>query len=300
MALSGILTLLLCAVVQSDPDLALQGEYAGKDLGAQVVAQGKGEFAVVFFKGGLPGAGWNGKDRQTGAGTSKDGKLSAEGDGWTAEITPEALVRRDGKGSPCTLKKIERKSPSLGKKPPSGALVLFDGTHTKEWSNGKIVEGNLLQCGPVTKKAFRDFQLHVEFRLPFKPEARGQARGNSGVYLQRRYEVQILDSFGLDPVANGCGGLYRQKPADLNMCFPPCTWQTYDITFKAARFDANGKKTAGARITVLHNGVAIHKDYELTGKTGAGKPEGPMPGPILLQDHSNPVVFRNVWLVESE
>jgi hypothetical protein len=142
-----------------------------------------------------------------------------------------------------------------------------------------------------------DFRLHLEFRLPFMPYATGQGRGNSGVYIQRRYEVQILDSFGLEGVANECGGLYRQQPPDVNMCLPPLTWQTYDIWFTAARFDGEGNKTANARITVLHNGVPIHNDYEVVAKTGAGRPEAPEPMPILLQDHGNPVRFQNVWIV---
>ena len=128
------------------------------------------------------------------------------------------------------------------------------------------------------------------------PYARGQARANSGVYIQRRYEVQILDSFGLKGVHNECGGLYRQQEPDVNMCFPPLSWQTYDIEFTAAQWNAAGEKTANARLTVLHNGEPIHRNRELRNKTGAGKPEGPEPLPIYLQDHGNPVQFRNVWL----
>ena len=132
------------------------------------------------------------------------------------------------------------------------------------------------------------------------PSAAGQGRGNSGVYVQRRYEVQVLDSFGLDGVENECGALYRQKAPDVNMCLPPLSWQTYDIWFTAARFDAEGNKIANARITLLHNGVPVQNDYEITGKTGAGKPEGPEPFPILLQNHGNPVQYRNIWLVVVE
>jgi len=138
----------------------------------------------------------------------------------------------------------------------------------------------------------------LEFRTPYMPQARGQGRGNSGVYIQQRYEVQILDSFGLDGVDNECGGLYKQTAPAVNMCLPPLAWQTYDIWFTAARFAADGKtKVANARITVLHNGVPIHANREITAKTGGGKVEGPEDFPINLQDHGNPVTYRNIWLV---
>jgi hypothetical protein len=129
------------------------------------------------------------------------------------------------------------------------------------------------------------------------PVATSQGRGNSGVYIQNRYEIQILDSFGLAPGTGDCGAIYRQVAPKLNMCLPPLTWQTYDIDFTAPKWDGN-KKTANARITVKLNGVTIHDNQEIKTKTGAGKPEGPQPGPIQLQNHGNPVFFRNVWIVE--
>ncbi len=141
--------------------------------------------------------------------------------------------------------------------------------------------------------------MHLEFKLPYMPAARGQARGNSGCYLQGRYEVQILDSFGLEGKNNECGGIYEIKDPDVNMCLPPLAWQTYDIDYTAARYDASGGKTANARITVSHNGVVIHDNVELPRATRAAPvKEGPEPGPIYLQDHGNPVRFRNIWVVE--
>jgi hypothetical protein len=132
------------------------------------------------------------------------------------------------------------------------------------------------------------------------PAARGQARGNSGVYIQRRYEVQILDSFGLEGEFNECGALYRQTPPDINMALPPLVWQTYDIWFAPPRFAADGTtKLANARLTVLHNGVPIHWHREITAKTGGGQQEGAQALPIQLQDHGNPVMFRNIWIVPS-
>ena len=193
-------------------------------------------------------------------------------------------------------------------KPPGDAVILFDGKDTSQWVHDgekpcawTVVDG-CLQAGKgsiMTKDNYQDFQLHVEFNIPQPPEnAKDQSRGNSGVYIQRRYEVQILDSFGVDPPAfNGCGSLYRQRAPDKNMSKKPGEWQTYDITFRAPRFDGSGKKSENARITVVWNGAKVHDNVEVTGKTGAGKPEGPEPGPILLQDHGSPVRFRNLWIV---
>jgi hypothetical protein len=124
----------------------------------------------------------------------------------------------------------------------------------------------------------------------------GQARGNSGVYLQRRYEVQILESSGAPAEVDGCGALYRFKAPDVNASAAPGAWQSYDIRFEAARF-AEDAKTDHARISVWHNGVLIHDDVELENKTGQGRPEGPEPGPILLQDHGSRVQFRNLWIL---
>jgi hypothetical protein len=152
--------------------------------------------------------------------------------------------------------------------------------------------------GTQLKHAHRDYRMHAEFRLPYMPHARGQGRVNSGVYLQSRYEVQIFDSFGLEGHNNECGGLYRYRRPDVNMCFPPLAWQSYDIEFRAPRFDSQGNKYRHARITVWHNGVIVHNHVAVTNKKGGGSQEGPDPLPIKLQDHGNPVVFRNIWMVD--
>jgi len=167
----------------------------------------------------------------------------------------------------------------------------------------KLVDG-AMQVVPgtssiVTKRKFRDFKLHLEFRTPFMPEAREQARGNSGVYLQGRYEVQILDSYALEGRDNECGGIYKVGTPLVNMCAPPVQWQSYDITFLAPRFDTAGKKTDDARVSVVHNGVVIHDNLSVPGPTGEALDNNiAEPGGIYLQDHGNPVQFRNIWLVE--
>jgi hypothetical protein len=165
------------------------------------------------------------------------------------------------------------------------------------WKNGHTDERGLLAAGTSTKQLFTNFTLHCEFLLPFKPLGRGQDRGNSGVYLQDRYEVQVLDSFGLKGLDNECGGIYTKAKPLVNMCYPPLTWQTYDIEFTAAKFDDAGKKTANAKTTIKHNGVVIHDNLEINGPTGGGKKEDRNGGAIQLQGHGNPVFYRNVWVV---
>jgi hypothetical protein len=195
------------------------------------------------------------------------------------------------------MEKTLRHSPTEGIKAPAGAIVLFDGTSEAAWAGGHMDERHLLAAGPKTKQQFTNYTLHAEFLLPFKPLGRGQDRGNSGVYMQDRYEVQVLDSFGLKGENNECGGIYSQIKPALNMCYPPLTWQTYDIDFTAAKFDDTGKKVKNAVITVKHNGVIIHDAVEIKGPTGGGKKEDPSGGSIQLQGHGNPVFYRNVWIV---
>jgi hypothetical protein len=160
-----------------------------------------------------------------------------------------------------------------------------------------LTEDKHLAVGCESRATFGDHTLHIEFRTPFMPHARGQGRGNSGVYIHSRYECQVLDSFGLEGKDNECGGIYSISEPDVNMCLPPLAWQTYDIDFTAARYE-NGKKVKNARVTIKHNGVVIHEDLELSKGTPGKDPEGPEPAGVFLQDHGNPVVFRNVWVVE--
>jgi hypothetical protein len=289
---------------QAGPDFAVQGEYLGDagdhKWGAHVIALGDGKFDVVGYQGGLPGDGWKrGDATKRGTGELKDGVTQLKGDDWTGTIKDGVFTVMHEDQKIGELKKVERKSPTLGAKPPSGAIVLFDGTTADNFEKGQLVEGNLLGAtNCVSKKTFADHTLHLEFRTPYMPKSRGQARGNSGVYPQGRYEVQVLDSFGLEGKNNECGGIYSIGEPAVNMCYPPLSWQTYDIDFTAAKYDDAGKKTANARITVKHNGVVIHENLELPKGTPGYKPEGPEKLGLFLQDHGNPVAFRNIWAVE--
>jgi hypothetical protein len=230
-----------------------------------------------------------------------EGVLTLMGDGRMILVDRSTATVQDTGGTlQGELTKVVRESPTMGVSPTPGAIVLFDGSPPEHLENAKVTEDGLLEVGSITKMPVHDFRLHLEFRLPYMPMSTGQGRGNSGVYIQRRYEVQILDSFGLEGLFNECGALYRQQAPDVNMCLPPLAWQTYDIWFRAARFDGEGNKIANARITVLHNGVPIHRNREIPAKTGAGLVEGPEPMPILLQNHRDPVHFRNIWIVLSE
>jgi hypothetical protein len=151
----------------------------------------------------------------------------------------------------------------------------------------------------VTKENLASGLYHVEFMTPAMPEASGQGRGNSGVYLMSRYEVQVLDSHGLELGMGDCGSIYGKQIAAVNASRKPERWQSYDIEFSAPRFDAAGKKSANARVTVWHNGVEIHSDFEVDGPTAGGEEGELASAPLLLQDHGNPVRYRNVWFVPS-
>lgn len=288
-------------------DFDLQGEYTGlisggwrrEPVGLQVLSLGGGEFAALEYHGGLPGAGWDGQERLSAEGKGGTASAILSGDRRKVALVNGELWLRDGDGIlRGLLKKSVRSSPTLGLAPPPGATVLFNGAASPYLKDERVTPDGLMMEGAVTAQPYQDFFLHVEFRTPYMPEARGQGRANSGIYIQERYEVQILDSFGLEGLANECGGLYKTREPDLNMCLPPLTWQTYEISFRAARFDDDGKKTENARLTVVHNGVPVHNNIEIPNKTGAGRPEGPEARPIKFQDHHNPVRFRNVWIVD--
>jgi len=321
-------------------DARYQGEYVGTldgggKLGGQVVSLGSGVFQAVLYPGGLPGAGWDGKNRSI-----MDGRLKGNGVSFTAasgtrqhvaatrgrEKTPSSTrvslvtkfpppghkpctARIAGNkmhgmadGTPFTLTRTIRKSPTLGQKPPPGAIVLFDGSDMKEWTGGSINKKfATLMPQPrdlMSRRSFNNYTIHLEFMLPYQPAYRSQDRGNSGFYQVHDYEIQVLDSFAMDGAHNECGGIYSHKGSDVNMCLPPLAWQTFDVEFTNS-VAKNGKKLKNAVITVRHNGVLIHDRFAIPGKSKYGvrkSPEG-SPGPIKLQNHREPLQYRNIWIL---
>ena len=286
------------AAVWSDAETAAK-EFSGLEFVGEFVQDNQGmqvtpaadKFYSVIYTGGLPGEGWDGSEtiRQ-----------------WhDAEAIKSAL-----KG----WKRVDRSSSHTGKRPPENAIVLFDGSNTKEWKNGQAKNG-FLKAGTRTRKTFQDFHLYFEFLIPLKPEPpiSHPHRGNSGVFALGAYEVQIADTFGLDPapeawqdnvmlkpVNTWCGSIYGIRAPDTNMTLPPLRWQSMEIDFTAARFK-DGKKVSPAVLSLIHNGVKVHDRIELPRGTGGG-PSGPRKevakGPIVLQNHGNPNLFRNIWIVE--
>lgn len=314
------------AVADAATDFKFQGEFTGaitpadSALGAQVVANGNGAFTAVFLSGGLPGAGWDTATvrGQVGGTRQADSVLfpAAGLVGYSASISPDGstLSGMTPQGGAFALKRIARQSPTLAAAPPANAIVLFDGKDLSNFVAGSAAldSGLLLPqgsagSGAVTKRNFGSFTLHLEFLEPFMPEASGQGRGNSGVYLQGRYELQILDSYGLDihrgkpgEETQECGAFYQLVGPRLNMSLPPLTWQTYDVEFTKAVFDSAGKtQVQPARVTVRLNGVIIHENQDLKNATLLGDAAGPGDGPIRFQAHGDPVKFRNIWIVEN-
>jgi hypothetical protein len=202
---------------------------------------------------------------------------------------------------------------SHGAPAPSDAIVLFDGTDLSKWEGDKgkpagwTLHEDYMEVKPKTgyihtKEKFGDFQLHLEFAEPSVVKGKSQGRGNSGVFLQGLYEVQVLDSYDNPTYADGqCGGIYGQTPPMANSCKKPGQWQTYDIVFEAARWDANHKLARPAMVTVIQNGVLIHNQQPIIGPTQHGRlasydKELPATGSLALQDHGDLVRFRNIWI----
>ena len=319
---------------EAGPDFQVQGEYAGNvgsgfPIGIQVIALGNHQFQGVVFSGGLPGEGW---DESTvshiGGKTQEDGRTAFHGihgerlkfasSNFRGSIqngvfTGEAHTFHGRADSvEFHLNKVLRQSPTLGAKPPAGAVVLFDGTGVGEWQDGRLVENGLLDVGTTSKRKFASVRIHLEFRCPFMPTARGMKRGNSGVYVKREWEVQIVDSFGWHhenrkferlSKFGRAGGIHEMVGPRINMSFPPLSWQTYDIEFTLAQFDSAGKKISPATMTVRHNGVLIHDRVvlpRLPPEVDDLKFKEGEAGPIYLQDHGNPVRYRNLWVLERD
>lgn len=199
-------------------------------------------------------------------------------------------------------------TPGHNGEPPSDAIVLFDGGDLSQFNGGEkwLIEDGVATVhggGVTSKRAFGSCQLHVEWAAPAEVKGHGQGRGNSGIYLQGKYEVQILDSYENKTYYDGqAGALYKQWPPLVNACRKPGEWQTYDIIFDAPKFDAQGKLSKPGYVTVLHNGVLIQNHAELQGTTAWDRAPAYEPHadklPLSLQDHGNPVRFRNIWIRE--
>jgi hypothetical protein len=198
--------------------------------------------------------------------------------------------------------------PGANGSPPSDAIVLFDGKDLSQWEGGDawVVKDGYAEVHKRdirTKQRFGDYQLHLEFATPAVVKGEGQGRGNSGVYLADRYEVQILDSYGNKTYFDGqCGSIYKQTPPMVNACRKPGEWQAYDILFTAPRFHPDGLVERPGYVTLFHNGVCVLNHFELLGSTAYDKPPSyekhSEKMPILLQNHGNPLRYRNIWIRE--
>ena len=300
-----------------EPDDGIMGEYVGRwrpaggnacEAMARVIGEGDGGYRVRLFTshawaskfGELTGTANEKRVELTGKVGDADGKGTIEGG--------EVLVAKSSAGE-FEGKYTVRKSPTEGRKPPAGAVVLLPyeagkKTDLKEWTNQKwqpVDDGSALVSGGgnVSKKEFGGIRLHVEFRCPYQPKARGQGRGNSGVYLHGKYEVQVLDSFGLEGKGNEAGAIYGVAAPKVNPALPPTRWQTYDIVFHGPKLGDDGTVLKPPVFEkVLFNGVLIQESAEVTKTTTAGmKGKVREVGPLMLQDHGNTVRFRNIWYV---
>ena len=233
---------------------------------------------------------------------------------FTATLDGDALVGETSGPDGTVWKFRGERAPALKRSgsPAWGKPVtLFNGKDLTGWHSSdpkaaptwRVENGVLVSTGNgaelVTDQKFGDFKLHIEFWIPNLPaDVTGQARGNSGIYLQDRYELQVLDSFGKTPATNECGAFYEKRAPDSIRSTAPETWQTYEITFRAARYNGT-TKIENARATVVWNGVVVHNNVEINGSTGAGAPETPALGPIRLQDHGDAganVRYRTIWV----
>ena len=327
-------------------ELKLQGEYVGKDgekqVAAQVVSRGENSFHALVLEGGLPGDGWDGghygllESAPLSQGRAEFRSLTDEG--VSSVLDENGLMLKRGERR-TLLKRVERKSSTLGQQPPAGAIVLFGGATPgmDEFEERKDIEGltaptmfeGHMLAGAVTKRRFRDYQLHVEFMTGWEPQNIPWRRADAGIYMLSRYEVAIGDSFGFDfdlsgstsphrgklldekstsskfPLAKNnnaprvCGSVFSYPSNVPNSCLPPLVWQTLDIDFTAPRFDSEGKKTSNAMISVKLNGHQTVVKQEVNGPTPHGF-KGPETedGPIWFEAFGRRVLYRNIWVVE--
>jgi hypothetical protein len=251
---------------------------------------------------------------KTDAATKKYGSQGKDGVVIIKTKRPVQLNYRDPKMTEMWEPKPAKVTPGIGTAPPSDAIVLFDGKNLGEWQSARdgsearwqVADGAFTVAkgtGDIkTKRTFGDVQLHIEWRAPAVIESEGQGRGNSGIFLQERYELQVLDSYESQTYSNGqAGSIYKQHIPLVNATRAPGDWQAYDVIYTAPKFGENGQLVAPARITVLHNGVLIQNNVAIWGGTeyiGLPKYNAHGKGAIQLQDHGNPVSYRNIWIRE--
>lgn len=286
---------------------SVQGLYEGviktaavqQKVEARAVAIAKGNYKLLIRQS-QPG----GKVLKIELAGTADGKFT--GQGWSGTYV-DGTIKGAGESGAFELKRVVRESPTLGAKPPTGAIVLLDGKdfaelvkrplksgEEQEW---KVVEPGAIEVpkgGMNSKRQFAgSIKLHVEFKCPLMPAGEGQGRANSGNYLPNGEEIQVLDSFGMTTYeGGGCGGLYRYKDPDVFDEFslasaPPLQWQTYDIEYRVEKKD--GKLVGKPKVTVFHNGIKIHNHFEMK--------KDARPGGLHWQDHNNPVQYRNIWVL---
>jgi hypothetical protein len=321
-ALAAMTCLALCtmwAQAQNRVQGNWEGKFTGGDLNgtpisAQIIGESDSEYRVQATIGGDTEVQFRGKTENAMT-TFYGGVDLGEDRGGRYAVTAiadagamEGVFRQGLKpGSAFALTRVEKGSPTLGQQPPQGAVPLMQDS-MEQWvlhpdPLALRPEGfvEITSPGYRTRDEFGSGLYHVEFRTPYMPNARGQGRGNSGVYVLGRYEVQVLDSFGLPPADNEAGGIYRRATPLVNASLPPEEWQTYDIEFTAPQFDAAGAKTANARITVRHNGIVIHDDVELSDLTAGGvSGTEAAQGPLFLQHHGDRVRYRNIWFLPKQ
>ena len=298
------------------------GKQSARPVVAQVIPRGGGRYEVVFrevFDRRCPVYG-------RAEGRAEGGRLAFQGDGFTGAIADARMTGKGRRtdhmgatdGRPFALTRVVRPCPGVGAEPPNGAVVLFDGSGFDQWEPDRgtaipwkiadraalvwpTMTEHAIGVGLRTKRAFGDYRLHLEFRLPLMADAVGQTRANSGITFEdyRWHELQILDSYGLPGYWDECGAIYRFAAPMVNVCAPPGVWQSYDVTYHGPRYDADGKRLRAARVTVILNGTVVQKDLELPGGDVPTNRFGSKQiGRIRLQHHGDPIAFRNIWLVE--
>jgi hypothetical protein len=279
--------------MKEHPHFRFQGEYIKENQGDGVLAlqvlSTEGKFYTSLYQGGLPGEGWNGS------------KVTHQ---WVNEDNIERFIK--------AYKKVNRSIRAEDNIAPKGSIVLFDGRKNEKLRGGNII-GDVIQAGFRSTDNYQNIKLHLEYLTPYKPALpiSHPDRGNSGIYLNNAYEVQVMDSFAhdSDKIAwqnetlikkpyTWNATIYEVKEPSINMSLPALHWQSFDIEFTAPSFK-DGEKTANARMTVFHNGIKIHDDIEVTKPTRGREKQAEAPeGIIYFQNHHNPVMYRNIWLTE--